>query len=182
MSPTVRGFLIGVVTVAAVAGAAAYAYVGAGLYPIGADVPHAPLTLHMIDRLRDSATERAAQSVRVPANLDDASMVASGAREYAEECTGCHLAPDQARSELRAGLYPQPPDLGHEGIDNDAEAFWIIKHGIKMSAMPAWGRTHSDPQLWSLVAFLRKVPNMTPAQYHTLAGDDKALAADVDRD
>ena len=45
------------------------------------------------------------------------------------------------------------------------EAFWIIKHGIKMTAMPAWSKTHTDAQLWDLVAFLDKLPKMTPAQY-----------------
>lgn len=44
-------------------------------------------------------------------------------------------------------------------------AFWIIKHGIKMSAMPAWGGSHDDATIWSMVAFLRKLPDMTPAQY-----------------
>jgi mono/diheme cytochrome c family protein len=180
MHPTARGFLTGVATAVAVAAAAGYAYVGAGLYPIGADVPHAPLTLHLVERLRDAATERAATTVVAPKDLDDPSRIASGAREYAEECTGCHLAPGQSGSELRAGLYPQPPNLGKDGIDNDAEAFWIIKHGIKMSAMPAWGRTHSDAQMWSLVAFLRKVPNLSPEQYKALVG--AAAPAGGDRD
>ena len=170
MRPTVRGFVIGVVTTLAVAGAAAYAYVGAGLYPIGADVPHAPLTLHMVERLRDAATERAAATVTVPADLDSPTRIGAGAREYAEECTGCHLAPGQENTELRAGLYPQPPKLSQTGIDDDAEAFWIIKHGIKMSAMPAWGRTHGDAELWSLVAFLRHVPKMSQADYRALVG------------
>ena len=51
------------------------------------------------------------------------------------------------------------------GIDNAAESFWIIKHGIKMSAMPAWGKTQTDAQMWAMVAFLAKVKDMTPAQY-----------------
>ncbi|WP_133478887.1 c-type cytochrome [Cognatilysobacter segetis] len=170
MSPSARAFALGVATTVAVAAIGAFAFVNAGAYPMGADVPHAPLTLRLVDRLRDASTERAARSVQVPGNLADPALIAEGAREYAEECTGCHLAPGRASSELRAGLYPQPPNLVEEGIDDDAEAFWVIKHGIKMSAMPAWGRTHDDRRIWSLVAFARTLPKLSPAQYRALVG------------
>jgi len=70
-------------------------------------------------------------------------------------------------SEIRRGLYPQPPLLAQERIDPKA-AFWVIKHGIKMSAMPAWGTSHDDLTIWSMVAFLRKLPDLTPAQYKDL--------------
>lgn len=169
MSPTARGFLIGVVTTVAVGAVGALGYVRSGAYPIGADVPHASTTRHLIDTLRDASTQRAAGDVTVPGDLDDATRIAEGAHEYSDECAGCHLAPDIASTGLRSGLYPQPPNLANDGIDNPAEAFWIIKHGIKMSAMPAWGRTHDDRTLWSIVAFLRKLPGLTPAQYHAMA-------------
>jgi mono/diheme cytochrome c family protein len=41
----------------------------------------------------------------------------------------------------------------------------VIKHGIKMSAMPAWGASHDDATIWSMVAFLQKLPDLSPAQY-----------------
>jgi mono/diheme cytochrome c family protein len=47
-------------------------------------------------------------------------------------------------------------------------AFWVIKHGIKMSAMPAWGRTLSDAEIWDLVAFVRKMPEMSELTYRQL--------------
>jgi hypothetical protein len=46
--------------------------------------------------------------------------------------------------------------------------FWTIKHGIKMSAMPAWGTTHDNQAIWNIVAFLQKLPTMTPEQYLAL--------------
>jgi mono/diheme cytochrome c family protein len=82
-------------------------------------------------------------------------------------CTGCHLAPGMAESEIRPGLYPQPPNLSQVRIDPRA-AFWTIKHGIKMSAMPAWGGSHDDATIWSMVAFLQKLPGLTPAQYKAI--------------
>ena len=97
-------------------------------------------------------------------------MIATGARHYAAMCSGCHLAPDETNdSDMRAGLYPKPPDLTKHLHASPAEAFWVIKHGIKMSGMPAWEVTHDDASIWGLVAFLQKLPELTPAQYQALA-------------
>jgi mono/diheme cytochrome c family protein len=148
-------------------GLGAAVFVRAGIYNMGADSPHAPLTLKLLEDLRDSSTKAYSRSIAVPA-LDSPAQIAQGARLYATRCTGCHLAPGVSQSELRTGLYPQPPDLSTDGIDDMAEAFWIIKHGIKMSAMPAWGKTHTDAEIWSVVAFLHKLPGLSPAQYQQL--------------
>jgi hypothetical protein len=46
---------------------------------------------------------------------------------------------------------------------------WIIKHGVKLTGMPAWGLTHDDELLWDVVAFVRRLPKLTPEQYEALA-------------
>jgi len=102
--------------------------------------------------------------------LGDEKLIATGAEHYAAMCSECHLAPDKKESEIRSGLYPQPPDLTKHLHASPAEMFWVIKHGIKMSGMPAWGKTHDDSSIWGLVAFLQKLPELTPAQYQALAG------------
>ena len=71
-------------------------------------------------------------------------------------CVGCHLAPGIENSEIRVGLYPKPPVLSEARGLNPGNAFWIIKHGIKMSAMPAWGATHDDDSIWAMVAFVQE--------------------------
>jgi hypothetical protein len=48
------------------------------------------------------------------------------------------------------------PNLAEEDTRDARRAFWTIKHGIKMSAMPAWGKTLDDVTIWNLVAFLRQ--------------------------
>ena len=82
----------------------------------------------------------------------------------------------------RWGCTPAPPNLS-EAIGNVATGpqnsesadeeelkrdFWIIKHGIKASGMPAWGPTHDDQRIWNMVAFIQKLPELTPAQYQIL--------------
>ena len=146
-----------------VLGVLGYACAWSGSYNIGADVPHWPLTYRFLSMVRDRSIEHHAESIHVP-NLDDSSLILKGAGQYAAMCTGCHLAPGMRDSELRAGLYPKPPVFAEERVD-PREAFWVIKHGIKLTAMPAWGATHDDDTIWSIVAFVRKLPGMTPAQY-----------------
>jgi len=139
-------------------------FIWSGVYNPGADSPHWKLTYMLLQAAREQAVERHASTVALPSNLDDAQLILKGAGQYAAMCTGCHLAPGMQDSEIRPGLYPQPPNLSKVSVD-PREAFWVIKHGIKMSAMPAWGTTHDDATIWSMVAFLQKLPNMTPKQY-----------------
>lgn len=73
---------------------------------------------------------------------------------------------------MTLGLNPAPPDLT-QGVPRPAESFWVIKHGIKMTGMPAWGRSHKDDQIWSMVAFLRKLPDLSPQRYGALTAGAK---------
>lgn len=144
-----------------------YAYMYLGMYNMGADSPHWRMTVSMLTMMRERSIEMHAAQVVVPPNLDDPAVILKGAGQYAAMCTGCHLAPGITDSEIRPGLYPQPPNLSKVRVD-PREAFWVIKHGIKMSAMPAWGFSHNDATIWTMVAFLRKLPGMTPTEYRNI--------------
>jgi mono/diheme cytochrome c family protein len=139
-------------------------FISSGIYNVGADSPHWKITYALMKATREHSIERHADEISLPANLNDAQLILKGAGQYAAMCTSCHLAPGINNSELRIGLYPQPPNLS-KVIVNPTEAFWVIKHGLKMSAMPAWGMSHDDATIWSMVAFLQKMPEMTPEQY-----------------
>jgi mono/diheme cytochrome c family protein len=147
---------------------AAAAFIYSGLYDIGADDHHTRPVLALIEALRDCSIGARAQSIKVP-GLEDPGQIAAGAARYAKSCVGCHLAPGVSKSELRSGLYPHPPSLAQEDLLDPRKAFWTIKHGIKMSAMPAWGKSLDDGAIWELVAFVRKLPNMSADAYEQLA-------------
>lgn len=153
-----------IVLAAITVGAGVWAY--SGLYNVGADDHHWPLTYRLLQTVRNRSIHVRSEHVKVP-NLEDPQLVLKGAGQYAAMCTGCHLAPGVEDSELRAGMYPQPPNLSRTPVDPRV-AFWVIKHGIKMSAMPAWGTTHDDATIWSMVAFLQKLPSLSPAQYKAI--------------
>jgi len=161
---TVRFGVVVIALALIVIGLAAYAY--SGLYNIGADNHHWSVTYEVLRSVRNRSIHVRSERLKVP-NLNDPQLVLRGAGQYAAMCTGCHLAPGVEDSEMRSGMYPQPPNLSKVRVD-PRDAFWVIKHGIKMSAMPAWGGSHDDPTIWSMVAFLIKLPELTPQQYKNI--------------
>ncbi|GAB3792154.1 c-type cytochrome [Dyella agri] len=156
-----------VAAVLAILAAGTGVFIYSGIYNMGADDHHSQPVFAALQTLRDRSIHLRSEDIKVPA-LDDPQLILKGAGQYAAMCTGCHLAPGMGDSELRVGMYPQPPDLSKVRVD-PKRAFWVIKHGIKMSAMPAWGMAgHDDPTIWSMVAFLEKLPGMTPAEYKAI--------------
>ncbi|MDB6110798.1 MAG: cytochrome c [Pedosphaera sp.] len=126
----------------------------------------------LINRALDAGTTRSivrhAKGIQAPP-LTDPGMVQEGFRHYREMCISCHGAPGVPPGEIGKGLWPDAPDLGMAASDwTPAQLFWIAKNGIKFTAMPGWGPTHSDQKIWAMVAFLEKLPHLTPADYHEL--------------
>ena len=88
-------------------------------------------------------------------------------------CQQCHAGPGVEREEWAKGMSPSPPDLTRAaGHWQSQEVFWILKHGIKMSAMPSFGGTHDDPTLWNIAGFVKELPKMTPAQYAAVKSEE----------
>ena len=160
--------LVVAVTVAALAISGGAVFIGSGVYDIGADDHHTKVVLTVIEQLRERSIAARTRRLEVHTIYDPA-RIAAGAQRYAALCVTCHLAPGITKSDLRPGLYPHPPNLAQEEMLAEPRTFWIIKHGIKMSAMPAWGKTLDDATIWDLVAFVRKLPEMTPETYAQLS-------------
>ena len=140
----------------------------AGLYNIAADVPHTQPVYWLFEAVRDRSIAVGARDVVVPNDLNDPNRISRGAGQYADMCSGCHLAPGMKRTEISQGLYPRAPELRRKTDLTPAEQFWIVKRGVKMTGMPAWGVTHEDEMLWDVVAFVRKLPELTRDRYETL--------------
>ncbi|MBL6748875.1 MAG: cytochrome c [Nevskia sp.] len=170
--------VVGLVILACAGGAL---FVYSGMFDAGADTPHSRPVYWLAQTVRERSIAVRSKDIQVP-NLDDPKLITAGASEYAEMCTGCHLAPGMDDNEMRPGLYPSPPNLSEHRHDRGVSAaqgsaarqFWIIKHGLKMTAMPAWGKTHDDPTIWSMVAFLQKLPELTQEQYAAMTEDSES--------
>jgi mono/diheme cytochrome c family protein len=168
--PSVTFVLILALAIAAFAGA----FIFTGLYNIGADAPHYQPVYMALEQLRDRAIKHHARNIVVPADLNSPARIATGAGLYTEMCTGCHLGPGLEKTEMSQGLYPQAPELARGQDQTAAEQFWTIKHGVKLSAMPAWGKTHDDQLIWDMVAIVRALPKMTPEQYKAVVASAPA--------
>jgi mono/diheme cytochrome c family protein len=162
-----RRSLLSFVVLLAVAGALAAGFLWSGLYDVGADDPHLPPVHAALETLRERSIAVRTRNVVVP-DLSDATLIRQGAGNYEAMCSGCHLAPGLAPTELSRGLYPAPPAFARGALAAPARQFWVIKHGIKASAMPAWGKSMDEKSIWGLVAFVQRLPSLTAAQYHEL--------------
>jgi len=105
---------------------------------------------------------------RPPSSINDASRVQAGAKAYAAHgCTNCHGGPGVNWAKFSEGLHPDPPDLKDVvGELSPAELFWVIKNGINMTGMPSFAQAGaSDDDIWSIAAFLKKLPTVSEADY-----------------
>ncbi len=144
--------------------AVAAAVVWSGVYNVGADDPHWSATHRVLEVARKRSIAVRAEEIAVP-DLSDTALIRSGAGNYHAMCVTCHLSPDLGETELSIGLYPRPPSWDALGDLDPRASFWVLKHGIKASGMPAWGKSMDDRYLWGMVAFMQQFPTMTAEQY-----------------
>jgi mono/diheme cytochrome c family protein len=148
---------------------AALAAIYSGTYDVSAANPEGSLTRWVLSTTMDRSVRRHARGIAVP-SLDDTALIALGFDHYSEMCVSCHGSPDGGRSESGRGLNPPAPDLSEAATGwTPAELYWIIKNGVKMSGMPAFGPTHDERELWGMVAFVRRLPGMSADQYRTFS-------------
>ncbi|QEQ96788.1 c-type cytochrome [Neptunomonas concharum] len=156
------------------------AFLYSGLYSMGADDPHYDITTWALETLRENSISRSSKNIEVPSDLDSVDRLLKGGADYNDMCAGCHLKPGKTESDFTLGLYPSPPNLadisraGEDAQAADQRNFWIIKHGIKASGMPAWAPGHDDVRIWNMVAFLKRLPDLTEAQYQILTARGKS--------
>jgi mono/diheme cytochrome c family protein len=145
------------------------AFIFSGVFDIAATDPHWGITRWTMETVRTRSIKAHAAGITVPPGLDDPARIAMGTEHFSMHCAICHGAPGVPRSDIAEGLYPPPPDLAVVGkLYSDAELFWIVKHGIKMTGMPGWS-DHNDDELWATVAFLKKLKaGMSEAEYAAL--------------
>lgn len=155
-----------VFTAASILGVIGFAY--SGIYDVSATSPHSGFSSWLLSTtLQASITQRAAD-IDVP-DLEDPALIKAGINDFDAMCGGCHGAPGRQPAAIGLGLNPPAPDLAESAADmSAAELFWVTKHGIKMTGMPAWGASHEDDALWPVVAFMSTLPALTGDEYQAL--------------
>jgi mono/diheme cytochrome c family protein len=149
-----------------------------GFYSVAASSEDPRWLDWMLVKVRMASIDRHARDTP-PIRIDDPAQVQTGARAYATRgCVTCHGAPGVEWAKFSEGLRPYPPDL--KEIVPDLEPrhlFWVVKNGIKMTGMPGFGLIEvPDPELWTIVAFLKKLPELSEADYKAWTAQDAPAA------
>lgn len=145
------------------AGAGLFAYAWFGFYNVAVGTGHNPVTEWSLEMFRERSIEAHAAELNVPDDLASEARVQAGAGHYNDMCAGCHGFPGREPANV---WEPAPPAL-YNHAEEPAEAFWIIRNGIKMTAMPNH-LDHSAADIWDIVAFLQVLPSLSPEQYQAV--------------
>lgn len=178
-----RRFLIHGAILAGIAAIGAVLVVWLGLFNVSARSGHLPGVSWVLHTTFRNAVELRAPPAEAVPDLSDPDLVALGARHYDGACRTCHAGPDEGRTATMLSMLPAPPPIKEAVADwEPRHLFWIVKHGVKMSGMPAWPTRTRDDDVWPVVAFLTRVPEMTLAEYEELVAppDLPADAAGAD--
>lgn len=177
-SGTARTAIIAVAATLVVLGLAGLAFMYSGAYNVAATAGHASLVRWILETTQERSIAARADQVPQPPPADSAAVL-HGFEHFRSMCVVCHGAPAVERGELGKGITPTPPELSEEAEEfSERELFWITKHGIKLAGMPAFGPTHSDEEIWGLVAFLTRLAGMTPEEYAKWEARVAAAGAD----
>ncbi|MDQ2745550.1 MAG: c-type cytochrome [Chloroflexota bacterium] len=161
-----KGFVSGVVAVVAVALIGGYVVIREGIVPANADATPGSLeTWGAGTSLRATLAREAPNEPNPVAPTDE--NLAVGVDLFGQHCAICHgtAKGDASASPVAKGLYPRPPQLATDGVEDDPEglSFWKIKHGIRWSGMPSWKDTLSDQQIWTIALLLKHMDKLPPA-------------------
>jgi cytochrome c553 len=140
-----------------------------GLVSIKASSGHWPITEAVLQFSKQRSVSTHAWFVKTPP-LDKPGLAMKGAGQYEIACRPCHGSPELRSPRVANAMTPRPPYLPDSVSKwKPEELFYIVKHGIKFTGMPAWPTQHRDDEVWAMVAFLRQLPNLPAGEYRRLA-------------
>lgn len=175
------GFVVGVVVVVGIP----FLVLATGAYDVAATSGPGALEKTVAGWAMDRSVAHHAQKATNPF-AGQAGAAEKGLDHYSETCVLCHGAPGVEPAELAKGLNPPAPMLDDAARNmSDGEMFWIISHGVRMTGMPAFSPTHTKDEIWDMVTFIRRLPNLTPQEKSTLSaatseGDEGAPSGHED--
>ena len=153
-----------------IAGLGGFLVVASGIMPIKASSGHWAITAWFLNFAMRRSVVTHSLMIEPPPVLDDHGLVVKGAGHYDFGCRPCHGSPDSPmQPRIPQAMTPHPPNLSREIPKwNADELFYIVKHGVKFTGMPAWPAQARDDEVWAVVAFLRKLPQLSAPEYRKL--------------
>jgi cytochrome c553 len=143
-----------------------------GIIPVKASSGHWKITEWFLHFSKKRSVATHTLGMKAP-KLDAQELVLKGAGHYEIGCRPCHGSPELQTPRIARRMTPFPPYLPQTVPGwKDAELFYIVKHGIKFTGMPAWPAAGRDDEVWAMVAFLRKFPELKAEEYRQLVNDE----------
>ncbi|NEX64921.1 c-type cytochrome [Noviherbaspirillum galbum] len=169
--------------VLALAGAAVAAgIVYSGVVNVAATEPHLSVSYYVLHYAMRRSVIHHARDIQAPP-LEDAARIGRGAVLYRQHCVQCHGGPGVAPEALGYGVRPVPTNLAEDERDWEArEVYWIIRHGVRLSAMPAWEYRLSEEEMWDLTAFVKQLSKVSPQDYMQMTAPPPRRAPPADRE
>jgi mono/diheme cytochrome c family protein len=156
MGKFLAGILVGVGGLAA----GAYIYVHYGFLDMRADRAASRIEHIYMRGAMDKSVDRHAPKMANPVPPSDVNLI-EGIRLYKSNCAVCHGGPEMPNSKVGEGFSPPTPQFLKEAPDMpDNQNYWIVKHGVKMTGMPAWDKVLSDTDIWKLTTFLGQMKDL----------------------
>ena len=150
-----------------------------GWYYVGATKHHFQSVYSVLEKGMQYSVRNNAKDIVVP-RLGAPEQVLRGAAVYRDNCAQCHGGPGFAQSPIGMSMQPVPgPLIDATSNWKDRELYWITRHGIKMSGMPAWEYHLSDADIWATVAFIARLPDMSAQEYRAITA--RAAAVEENR-
>ena len=155
-------FIAGIVFAVVAFCLAMIVYTYFGYMPVNADVSPGKIETYFAGHGMDASVEHHAPKLTNPIQPTEENLMA-GMLIYSMNCAQCHGAPNRKLT-LGDGTYPPAPQFAEDPPDlPDYQNYWIVKHGIRYTAMPAWGKLLSDTDLWKVTTFLANWKKLPPA-------------------
>lgn len=141
-----------------------------GYYNVAATRSHFQWVHTLLEMGLEYSVRHHARDISVPGAVVDSTAMLRGGGLYRDNCVVCHGAPGVAQGDIGKSMQPIPGPLSDAARRwNPNELYWITRHGIKMSGMPAWEYHLADEDIWAVVAFLTVLPKLSPSSYSAMA-------------
>ncbi len=139
-----------------------------GVIPIKASSGHWAITRWFLQFSKERSVATHTLGLKAPP-LDDRSLILKGAGHYEIGCRPCHGSPELHHPRIAHSMEPVPPYLPDTVTRwKPEELFYMVKHGIKFTGMPAWPAQQRDDEVWAVVAFLLAFPELDAEEYQQL--------------
>lgn len=159
-------FILGIVFTLVVGAAIGFVLVENGLVPANADGQPPGIERWAAQTSLRATLRRAAAAAPSPPAVTQPDLLA-GVKLYAENCIICHGTATQVQTNIAAGVYQKPPRFGRPHAFDEGDllggVYWEIAHGIRYTAMPAFGNKLSAAQIWQLTNLLKNLDSLPPA-------------------